>query len=168
MAEIRYKGQIYSGAAAFGSADDVSYDNTTSGLTATDVQDALDELKDEKYEKPSGGIPKTDLSGAVQTSLGKADTALQITDIAGCVFYKTIGTHFAELVKNDGDMAIIYAQRLSVDSCAIYAVHNYNGTIHTKQVYNSGLFTIATNAVGTVSILYNNAALNVYAVAIKY
>ncbi len=29
------------------------------------------------YEKPSGGIPKTDLADAVQTSLGKADTALQ-------------------------------------------------------------------------------------------
>ena len=29
------------------------------------------------YSKPSGGIPKTDLSSAVQTSLGKADTALQ-------------------------------------------------------------------------------------------
>lgn len=29
------------------------------------------------YQKPSGGIPKTDLASAVQTSLGKADTALQ-------------------------------------------------------------------------------------------
>lgn len=29
------------------------------------------------YTKPSGGIPKTDLADAVQTSLGKADTALQ-------------------------------------------------------------------------------------------
>lgn len=29
------------------------------------------------YSKPSGGIPPTDLSSAVQTSLGKADTALQ-------------------------------------------------------------------------------------------
>lgn len=29
------------------------------------------------YSKPSGGIPKTDLESAVQTSLGKADTALQ-------------------------------------------------------------------------------------------
>lgn len=29
------------------------------------------------YEKPSGGIPKTDLASDVQTSLGKADTALQ-------------------------------------------------------------------------------------------
>lgn len=30
-----------------------------------------------KYTKPSGGIPKGDLAQAVQTSLGKADTALQ-------------------------------------------------------------------------------------------
>ena len=29
------------------------------------------------YSKPSGGIPKTDLTSTVQTSLDKADTALQ-------------------------------------------------------------------------------------------
>lgn len=33
------------------------------------------------YSKPDGGIPNTDLSSAVQTSLGKADTAIQ--DISG-------------------------------------------------------------------------------------
>ena len=32
---------------------------------------------DTKYSKPSGGIPKTDLASDVQTSLGKADSALQ-------------------------------------------------------------------------------------------
>lgn len=37
-----------------------------------------------KYNKPSGGIPKTDLASSVQTSLGKADTALQEhQDISG-------------------------------------------------------------------------------------
>lgn len=30
-----------------------------------------------KYSKPSGGIPKSDLSSSIQTSLDKADTALQ-------------------------------------------------------------------------------------------
>lgn len=44
MAGIRYKGQIFSGAASFGDADHVAYDNSQSGLTATDVQGALDEL----------------------------------------------------------------------------------------------------------------------------
>jgi hypothetical protein len=33
------------------------------------------------YVKPSGGIPKTDLASAVQTSLGKADTALQTAPV---------------------------------------------------------------------------------------
>jgi len=40
------------------------------------------------YQKPSGGIPKTDLASAVQTSLGKADTAIQ-----SLPFTLDIGTH---------------------------------------------------------------------------
>ena len=44
------------------------------------VKDSLDG----KYAKPSDGIPKSDLASAVQTSLGKADTALQKhQDISG-------------------------------------------------------------------------------------
>lgn len=35
------------------------------------------------YSKPSGGIPKTDLASAVQTSLGLADTSLQHTTLTG-------------------------------------------------------------------------------------
>lgn len=37
------------------------------------------------YSKPSTGIPKTDLASAVQTSLGKADTALQSEQYKGTV-----------------------------------------------------------------------------------
>lgn len=63
----------------------------------TDLKDALDakqnvinDLSDIRsgatagataYQKPSSGIPKTDMASAVQTSLGKADTALQPADI---------------------------------------------------------------------------------------
>lgn len=35
-----------------------------------------------KYDKPVGGIPSTDMTSEVQTSLGKADTAVQPTDYA--------------------------------------------------------------------------------------
>ena len=38
---------------------------------------AAQSTAESKYLKPEGGIPKTDLAQAVQTSLGKADTALQ-------------------------------------------------------------------------------------------
>lgn len=37
------------------------------------------------YSKPSGGIPKTDLASEVQTSLGKADTALQSETYTGTI-----------------------------------------------------------------------------------
>lgn len=37
------------------------------------------------YSKPSSGIPKSDLASAVQTSLGKADTALQTEQYRGTV-----------------------------------------------------------------------------------
>lgn len=58
-----------------------------------------------KYTKPEGGIPKTDLASAVQTSLGKADTALQ----AGAL---------------DG-----YATTASVTSAI--SAHNTSGTAHS-------------------------------------
>ena len=50
------------------------------GITATTVEGALTEINGvakAKYSKPGDGIPKSDLAAAVQTSLGKADTALQ-------------------------------------------------------------------------------------------
>lgn len=46
------------------------------GVTLSGNKSASD-LSLGTYSKPSGGIPKTDLESAVQTSLGKADTALQ-------------------------------------------------------------------------------------------
>ena len=50
------------------------------GKVKTYVASAISGL----YTKPSGGIPKSDLSSDVQTSLGKADTALQShQDISG-------------------------------------------------------------------------------------
>lgn len=54
-------------------------------IAGADVVGAIrDWAKGLFYQIPSGGIPKTDLASAVQTSLGKADTALQShQDISG-------------------------------------------------------------------------------------
>ena len=53
-----------------GAVDSVNGQTGTVVLAAADVGAGT-------YSKPSGGIPKTDLAAAVQTSLGKADTAYQ-------------------------------------------------------------------------------------------
>ena len=67
---------IRSGAAAGATA----YQKPSGGIPKTDlasgVQTSLGKA-DTAFQKPSGGIPASDLSTAVQTSLGKADTALQ-------------------------------------------------------------------------------------------
>jgi outer membrane murein-binding lipoprotein Lpp len=76
------------------------------------------------YSKPSGGIPKSDLASAVQTSLGKADSALQSsTDIAAALGYTP--------ANNDG-----VNQALNVRvRCDQYS--GTNGTSQTFRVYKT-------------------------------
>ena len=70
--------------AAQGALADTAYQKPSGGIPSTDlasgVQTDLGKAAT-AYQKPSGGIPDTDLSAAVQTSLGKADTAIQ--DVSG-------------------------------------------------------------------------------------
>ena len=68
----------------------VYINNSWEKVGSTDIDMSAYALKSEipdvsgKYEKPITGIPKTDLASDVQTSLGKADTALQShQDISG-------------------------------------------------------------------------------------
>ena len=61
------------GADASGSASSA----LSSAKSYTDTEIAKLENTKGTYSKPSGGIPKTDLTTSVQESLGKADTALQ-------------------------------------------------------------------------------------------
>lgn len=70
----------------------------TLGELATALQeheneyDALLQTVGGKYVKPSGGIPKTDLASAVQSSLSKADTALQTETYKGTVTQVNVGS----------------------------------------------------------------------------
>jgi hypothetical protein len=63
-----------------GAVDSVNGKTGTLVLDASDVGALPDTTTASDlgaYVKPTGGIPKEDLASAVQTSLGKADTALQ-------------------------------------------------------------------------------------------
>ena len=55
-----------------------AYDGYDERITAAkSAADAAQTTANSKYAKPTGGIPKTDLTEAIQTSLEKADSALQ-------------------------------------------------------------------------------------------
>lgn len=51
------------------------------GLSENDYTDTDKQKVDDAYVVPEGGIPKSALASAVQTSLDKADTALQEDDL---------------------------------------------------------------------------------------
>ena len=57
--------------------DDSIDDKISAHNTSTSAHSDIRGSVTAKYSKPSSGIPKTDLASAVQTSLGKADSALQ-------------------------------------------------------------------------------------------
>lgn len=82
---------------AGGAVDSVNGQTGTVVLDADDVGALPDTTTASDlgaYVKPSGGIPKTDLASAVQTSLGKADTALQtapVTSVNGATGAVVIG-----------------------------------------------------------------------------
>ena len=61
------------------------YEKPSGGIPSSDMTSAVQTslgLADSAYQKPSGGIPSTDMSSAVQSSLGKADTALQSAPVS--------------------------------------------------------------------------------------
>ena len=75
------QGTAYEGSKGKANADAIASHTGNSDIHVT-TQNKSD--WNAKYDKPSGGIPSTDMSEAVQTSLGKADTALQShQDISG-------------------------------------------------------------------------------------
>ncbi|MBR4758026.1 MAG: hypothetical protein IK084_04375, partial [Bacteroidaceae bacterium] len=69
------KASDFATAAQGGKADTAIQPSQTAGLLKNDG--TVDTTAYGTYSKPSGGIPSSDLASAVQTSLGKADTAYQ-------------------------------------------------------------------------------------------
>lgn len=98
------------GKSAYESAQDGGYTGTeaqfNTDLAAVSV----------KYSKPSSGIPKTDLASAVQTSLGRADTALQShQDISGKLNANGDGSNVTAAFTQAGTRAnIATGEKLSV------------------------------------------------------
>ena len=60
--------------------------NGQTGAVVLSIPTKVSQLQNDSgfgtYSKPSGGIPKSDLANAVQTSLGKADSALQSAPVS--------------------------------------------------------------------------------------
>lgn len=125
-------------------------------LTALDRTQDIDTIRSgaalgaTAYQKPRTGIPATDLASAVQTSLGKADTALQQSDLEP----------IKEVIPNDATTQNKLADRAFVNSSIATATATFRGAYNL--VTDLSLTTaatqsqIATALAGAVSTADNN------------
>jgi hypothetical protein len=80
------------------SADLVDDTNTINKFTSSDEKSTWNA----KYNKPNSGIPKSDLASDVQTSLGKADTAVQkdVNDLTNYTTTEDMNAELSRLLEN--------------------------------------------------------------------
>lgn len=76
----------------------------------TKITTYVNNLVSNFYTKPSTGIPKTDLASDVQTSLGKADTAMQPSDQVVKSVDDTASHGIALKLDNSGELGINVSQ----------------------------------------------------------
>lgn len=97
-------------------ADVVTYDNTTSGLTADDVQEAIDEIVTMIPSGPTGSYAKkpTVVSGTLtagQTSITLSDASIVATSLID--IYTADGTPFTAVTQSVGSVALTFEAQLS-------------------------------------------------------
>lgn len=132
----------------------VQYDSTAqtlkdSGKKISDL--ATTSQVNAKYTKPSGGIPKTDLASDVQTSLGKADSALQAKDISGKLD-KT--TYEVNKTIDFGSSGVLYVGKFKVYDTNVTC----EVTSTTDVTYSGKLVIAAQNYVIKQMTVYGDAA----------
>ena len=104
---------------------------------------------EEKYTMPTGGIPKSDLSSSVQSSLGKAETALQtapVTSVNGKTGVVTLGKSDVGLGNVDN------VRQYSATNPPPYPVTSVNG--------QTGVVTLTASELGAATTSDIHTALN--------
>ena len=102
------------------------------------------------YSKPTGGIPKTDLASAVQTSLGKADSALQTVPST----YRTasaqdsIDSGKVDKVTGKGLSTNDYTNAAKAKVDAIPASPKYTDTVYDDTAVKSRLAAVENEVAG--------------------
>lgn len=100
-------------------------------------------IKNKFYTKPSTGIPKSDLASSVQTSLGKADTALQKhQDISGKQDKSTAVTHTANTAVGSATKPVYIA----ANGAATAISHSINADVPANAKFTDTTYNDATQS----------------------
>ena len=102
------------------------------------------------YSKPAGGIPKTDLASAVQTSLGKADSALQTvpSTYRTASAQDTIDSGKVDKVTGKGLSTNDYTAAAKAKVDAIPASPKYTDTVYDDTAVKNRLTAVENEVAG--------------------
>lgn len=142
-------------------ASNIPYNNTSSGLAATDTQAAIDEV--------AADVPTVDSSlntsstnaiqnGAVATALNsKLESSNKVTASSGA---------FPTMIQ-ENQVWLIAVNRISTNSCCVVIASRFNDTIYVKEIVKDTGWTYATNSIGTIAFQYSSSTTGVYGGAYK-
>ena len=120
------------------------------------------------YSKPTGGIPKTDLASAVQTSLGKADSALQAvpSTYRTASAQDTIDKGKVDKVTGKGLSTNDYTNAAKAKVDAIPASPKYTDTVYNDTAVKNRLTAIENKE--NVTLTPNTARISNVSYTAKY
>lgn len=122
------------------------------------------------YSKPTGGIPKTDLASAVQTSLGKADSALQshqsLAAYRTASAQDTIDKGKVDKVTGKGLSTNDYTNAAKAKVDAIPASPKYTDTVYNDTAVKNRLTAIENKE--NVTLTPNTARISNVSCTAKY
>lgn len=107
-----------------------------------------------KYTLPGGGIPSSDLAAAVQTSLGKADTALQsYTPADGSIAKaKLVSGVQTSLDKADSSLQLLEATLNAQTGTTYTFVASDNGKVVTHNNASPSTITVPQNSAAAIPV----------------
>ena len=132
-----------------GQASDISYNNGQSGMTATDVQEAIDELKSDlgnieltannvEYDNTTSGLQATNVQGAVDEitdNLTASNQTAGVTDVPfrfGC----DDDGNFGYIINEGGaDTVIPFSKKLVIKNLKVYSGYGNIGASGTSCQY---------------------------------
>ena len=152
---------LYAAPALSQSASDISYDNTLSGLSASDVQDAIDELALMPKGMNCLAVVTTDAGCTV--TLVKGGTTITATEVSSGVYEASFDEYGTWQVNN---VTLGYSRNFTVDAVKVYnlsfipdgrtitPVNDVQTLLHCAGIFDKG-YTVLSQLIADTASLYS-------------
>ena len=152
---------LYCAPALSQSASDISYDNTLSGLSASDVQDAIDEIA--TMPKGMNCLAAVTTDAGCTVTLTKGGTTITATEVSSGVYEASFDEYGIWTVNN---VTLGYSRNFTVDAVKVYnlsfipdgrtitPVNDVQTLLHCAGIFDKG-YTVLSQLIADTASLYS-------------